>query len=315
MVDVACAVEVARHATLIRQSRSPFRAIVMLSADRDLTPAYRMAVDEYGVALHVAAASIVDTREHPYLLLGQAALARMCEPEPAIYGHALRNAVARLACEPRARWTLVAEHRGQRGCLMRHASGALGWVPALDVVGLRVGETRELFSCGITGSEGRSRFPLVRLSAGPRGRKRTNGLTEAVVEQRLAPHWVRLRLADGSLRKAWCEIGGLVRGTEVLLQTRPSRRVIGCLDEVPPLLDGTEAIDLDTPRLVRILGVESGGRGIGIDEKGRRCTIFADARTVLESGRRIAVMPIDLKPRGRERLIVQAISSVLPPDR
>ncbi|MGH8908373.1 MAG: hypothetical protein ACRD0K_18155, partial [Egibacteraceae bacterium] len=32
MVDVACAVEVARHATLIRQSRSPFRAIVMLSA-------------------------------------------------------------------------------------------------------------------------------------------------------------------------------------------------------------------------------------------------------------------------------------------
>lgn len=272
-----------------------------------------MAVDEYGVALHAAAASIVDTREHPYLLLGESAFARTCEPKPAIYGHKLRNAVARLAREPRARWTLVAEHRGQHGCLMRHASGALGWVPADDVRGLRTGESLELSSCGITGPEGRSRFPILRLSA--HIQKRNSVLTEAVVEQRLAPHWVRLRLADGSVGKAWCEIGGLIRGTEVLLQTRPSRRVIGCLDEVAPLLDGDEAIDLDTPRLVRILGIQSRGRGIGIDEKGRRGTILADVRTELEPGRRIATMPIDLKPRGRERLIMQAISSVLPPDR
>ncbi|MGH8932279.1 MAG: hypothetical protein ACRDZO_17080 [Egibacteraceae bacterium] len=124
MVDVACAVDVARHATLIALGRSRFDAVVMLSADRDLTPAYRMAVEEYGIALHVAAASIVETREYPYLLLGEAAFVLMCEPEPAIYGHALRNAVARLALQPRERWTLVAEHRGRRGCLMRHASGA-----------------------------------------------------------------------------------------------------------------------------------------------------------------------------------------------
>lgn len=129
------------------------------------------------------------------------------------------------------------------------ASGALGWAPAGDIGGLGVGEARELFSCGITGPEGRSRFPIVRLSA--RGPKGKGGLAVAVVEQRLAPRRVRVRLADGSVRKGWCVIGGLVRGTEVLLQTRPSCRVVGCLSEVGPLLDGTEAVDLDTPRLVR----------------------------------------------------------------
>jgi len=104
----------------------------------------------------------------------------------------------------------------------------------------------------------------------------------------------------------------LIRGTEVLVEIARSWRVIGALSDGPALHDGHEVVDLHEPRLVRVLSRQAPGHGIGIDEKGRRCTIVASKRVDLEPGLRIAVMPIDVKPEGRTRLVAQAISSCLP---
>jgi hypothetical protein len=99
MVDTGCTVEIVRHARDIADGKSPYDAIVVISEDIDLSPAYRYA-DELGVPVYPAACAVVDRRpdyHRNFVLLTPDVLAEMCPPGQhgrVLRGHDLRSAAA-----------------------------------------------------------------------------------------------------------------------------------------------------------------------------------------------------------------------------
>jgi hypothetical protein len=311
MVDVACAVDITEHAVLIAQGQSPYRAIVVLSQDIDLTPAYKFAASAKRIPLYVASSGVVDKREYPYLLLGEAAFLRACPTGYRPCGASLRDTIARMALEQRhGRWVFERFDRSRGGLVMRDASGVPGLADPKELGRLDPGDERELYAAGVDFGVGARQFPLLTLTreqlCGPRD------LRKAVVTRRLAPRELELKMSNGQLVKAYCEIGHCLSGAEVLVQVRETHRLVGALAPTRALiLDGQE-LDPMHPLLVKVLTVRTPSRAIGADEKGRRCTVLANREAGLKAGQTFATVPIDLKPHGRERLVVQAISSALP---
>lgn len=119
-------------------------------------------------------------------------------------------------------------------------------------------------------------------------------------------------MSNGQLVKAYCEIGHCLSGAHVLVQVRQTHRLVGALAPGKALIQDGQELDPMHPLLVKVLTVRAPSRAIGIDEKGRRCTVLANREAGLRAGQTFATVPIDLKPQGRERLVVQAISSALP---
>ncbi len=311
MVDVACAVDITQHAILIAQGQSPYRAIVVLSQDIDLTPAYEFAVNTEGIPLYVASSGVVDKREYPYLLLGEEAFRRACPTGYQPCGAPLRDAIARMAHEQRCgRWIFERFDRLRNGLVMRDPSGILGLADPKELGRLGAGDERQLHAVGVDFGMGVRQFPLLALARDkPRGRR---DLHQAVVTRRLAPREVELRMSNGELVRAYCEVGHCLSGARVLVQVRETHRLVGALAPAQALVQDGQELDPMHPLLVRVLTVRTPTQAIGIVEKGSRCTVLANREAGLRAGQMLAAVPIDLKPQGRERLVVQAISSALP---
>lgn len=171
IVDVACAVCITEHAREIARGEIEARAIVVLSKDIDLTPAYESA-ERRGVALYVAAAPVVDKRPHPYLLLGDRAMSVMSSTTMKPLGHRLRDTVATVAkSRGRATWTVEGYDRDRRAHLVQHPGGALGVLPGQGGSSLAEGSPLELYASGIDFGRGSQPFPYVLCTAAkPKGR-------------------------------------------------------------------------------------------------------------------------------------------------
>lgn len=149
MVDVACAVDITQHAVLIAQGQSPYRAIVVLSQDIDLTPAYEFALSAKGIPLYVAS-GVVDKRAYPYLLLGEGAFLRACLTGYTLCGALLRDAIARMAQErPCGRWVFARFDQSRGGLVMRDRSGVPGLADPKELGRLETGDEQELYVSGV----------------------------------------------------------------------------------------------------------------------------------------------------------------------
>ncbi|MGH8884568.1 MAG: hypothetical protein ACRDYX_05225 [Egibacteraceae bacterium] len=210
----------------------------------------------------------------------------------------------------RGRWAFERFDRSRNGLVMRHASGVPGLADPKELGRLEAGDERELYVAGVDFGAGVRQFPLLTLTQEkPRA---SRDLREAVVTRRLAPRELELKLSNGQLVKAYCEIGHCLSGAHVLVQVRQTHRLVGALAPAKALIQDGPELDPMHPLLVKVLTVRAPSRAIGIDEKGQRCTVLANREAGLRTGQTFATVPIDLKPQGRERLVVQAISSALP---
>lgn len=230
-VDVAVAVDLARHATEMARGGSRFKAIVVVSQDSDLRPAYRYAIDELGIPLVIAAADVVNHRGEPFVLLGEPAMANMCEIPEAFYGHKLRARVANCAKDRRREeWECLAWDGHRRGYLLRNADGVLGIVARNDVPrGFDRGSRLELYAHDVDFSG--PMFPVVRCApnkpAGP------NDLRTGKVVARWAASTVKVEMANGTTEHLYCPPGFVRPGTEVLVQEASPRRLVGALSPPP----------------------------------------------------------------------------------
>ncbi len=161
-VDVLCAVEVVKLAIQIAIKQSTCRAIVVLSADKDLAPAIDMARQELDVPVYAAAARSVHQREGSWILLGEDAVRQLGGPpsNTALLGEARRTALALEYLSPNpSPWVCHIAANGQK--TMRSVGSALSGV--MQGGGTMPG-TNPLYCVGIDTSE---LFPRAILSTAP----------------------------------------------------------------------------------------------------------------------------------------------------
>jgi len=161
-VDVLCAVEVVKLAIQIAIKQSSCRAIVVLSADKDLSPAIDMARQELDVPVYAAAAKSVHQRQGSWILLGEEAVFQLggASSSTALLGEARRTALAVEYLSPNpSPWFCHLAANGQK--TMRSVNNALSGV--MQGGGTLAG-TNSLYCVGIDTSE---LFPRAILSESP----------------------------------------------------------------------------------------------------------------------------------------------------
>lgn len=311
-VDVACAVDIARYATLMARGESRFQAIVVVSQDSDLMPAYRFALDEMKIPLVVAAADVVHHRPEPFVLFTPPALAAIAEISEPLVGHELRAAVAEAVKERRqARWTCLGWDHRRKGFIVRTDVGVLGIVDRYDTPkGFDVDDTLELYANGV--DFGQQLFPVVRCS--PSKPSGPGDLRTGTVRKRHAAFSVDVDMANGTTERMYCPPGHVRRGTKVLVQQGKPCRLVGSLG-APPAGSTADAdgIHAGTPEVVRVIGAISSTLSIGVRPgKGRIAITHSKAHAPELEGAYAVVVSDEPTPPHQKLPLGHLVSSRLP---
>lgn len=300
LADVLCALQIARISNDIASRRSPAQAIVVLSEDMDLIPAYEFATD-LGVPVFAAATATVDTRpESSWLLLGEGPLRAACRrPMGRSVGHALRGEIAGWldAGSPRRlSFKVVAWEDDKDRIRLRHNSGALGywWHPPREVDRGR-GASHELEVCGLDAYASERDFPMLTLSPQATGWP-PEGLVRARVVNWKTPTRIGVELPGGQKRTLSAAFGTVLPGDDVLVMEQPtagqpSWRLVGSLTPA----HGIEGwADSTMPELVTVTS-RGGSPGARVDA------------AVASSGQVVA-----LQPPGSDRADVDDVYAAAP---
>lgn len=324
LVDVLCAMQIARSAHDIVSLRSAARAIVVLSEDMDLIPAYEFA-QELGVPVFAAAQATVDTRDDAsWMLLGEGTLRTACaRPSGRLIGQELRQELTK--------W-LTATHPHQMNFKVRawesrsnslrlvHNSGAIGiWHDPPRAATRTVGAVHRLHVAGVEPCQSERDFPLVTLTdASPTWPPA--GLVTATVEEWRSPTRVSVKLASGSTRGMTATPGTLLPGDPVLVHEdrigkQVAWRLIGRVTSETP---SPGWADSTVPELVRVTqSATSSGARVRAEmvSSGVAVTVQPPGAESPKIGDLYAVVPIRHIPirDGGIHVMTIAVSSKLPP--
>jgi hypothetical protein len=327
ITDVACATEVCRQAHLIVTGATPEQAIVVLSEDIDISPAFRFA-EELRVPIYAAAHDTVHSRPGDWLLLGEPAFVKMCGKPAGMprIGAALRADVAQRVAGsvtlPAGTWTVryLDSARGQ--VVLRDPQGMTGVIDKGSIGHVKSGMPVNipLTAVGVSfGGPRSSDFPQVILapsSVPPVGRCET-----AMVEARRDPTRIRVRFTSGptagSQQELQASIAQPMVGDVVLVHVetgtsaRTRVRLVGTLTPGPAITSGP----VDEPRLYTVISATSLGDAVALDEAGGKSVLKLPRGVSPTAGERFAGVIIDrLKSRSSTgaAVIAQAVSTKLP---
>jgi hypothetical protein len=252
LVDVQCAIQIARSAHEITDGGTAARAIVVMSEDMDLIPAYAFA-GERGVPVFAASHATVDTRpDAGWLLLPEAVLRTACgRPRGRYAGHELRRQIATWCASTspiQISFRVQAWDRSRDRAFLEHNSGARGiWASPppsaanpLSVTGLSLDD------------QGRD-FPTLTVGPVPAPTP-LGGFVDGEVLRWRTPTRVEVSIG-GRARTLSGPIGSLLPGGRVLVQEyrdrgQPAWRLVGAL-AARGLSDGWP--DPTLPRLARVI--------------------------------------------------------------
>lgn len=242
LVDVQCAIQIARSAYEIAESRTKAQAILVLSEDMDLIPAYDFARD-LGVRVFAASHATLDSRpDSPWLLLPEGSWKEIAGGQlPGRYvGSELRRQMAK-ACisgQPLMMTFKVRRH-WKSNVLLDHNSGACAmWRCTPDCPhGHRPGDRHALYVVGLELDENDREFPIYSVSPAPAAQP--GAFQRATLKAWRTPTRVEVQLADGSLRVLGASIGFGLPGMSLLVQEYTSGsqrgwRLVGALEARPP---------------------------------------------------------------------------------
>ena len=324
LVDVLCAMQIARSAHEIAAGQSPATAIIVVSEDMDLIPAYQFAQDLH-VPIYAAAAATVDTRfDSSWLLLGESALRMSCERTAGrLYGQRLRQEICSwLTAQTPRPLSFTVRSWSAKGSRLRlaHSSGAIGvWHDPPEQTDHTVGATHDLQVVGLEHSGSERDFPIVTLDRQPTSWPPPSLLT-ATVREWDSPTQVVVIPPTGPTQVLSTTIGSLLPGDRVLIHERRATarqevwQLVGRLEQSEPTLGWR---DPTVPSLARV-STEATSTGQRV-----RATLLAPAATVTlqppgcdiaHLGDVYAVVPIGhvLVDHGPAQLLTIAVSSKLP---
>lgn len=258
LVDVLCAIEIADEVLRIREGSSPAQAIVVLSEDMDLIPAYNFA-RKYNVRIFAASNATVDTRpDSDWILLSESPLTSIFGNIPGRYrGARLRNYIAQqVASGNRLEMTFEVVGSSAECVFLKHNSGIQArWMSAPRGRYNR-GDKHALAVIGVAPETRGSNFP--QYLVGARGSQATPsaGTCEAEVLNWRSPGRLEVRLASGEKKVINAPLGCALPGMRVLLIAEPhvtpqTYKLIGATTPQPSV---TGWSDIRHPALVRVLG-------------------------------------------------------------
>ena len=323
LVDVLCAMQIARSAHEIATGQSRAQAIVVLSEDMDLIPSYQFAQDLH-VPIYAAANATVETRlDASWLLLGDRGLRMSCERASGrFYGLRLRQEIsAWLTAEtPRSMTFRVRPGESKKSFLrLTHNSGAIGiWRDPPPEADRSIGAAHEVRVVGLDPASSGRDFPVVTLSQEP-GPWPPAGLVTAIVREWDTPTHVVVMPPTGPTQGLNATIGSLLPGDRVLVQDDQSVasqggwRLVGRLHPGEPTPGWTDPTE---PALARVLcGSSSNGQRIDAEllSSGVAVTLQPPGSDTPQQGDTYAVVPVgrDSTPEGSRRVLAIAVSSAL----
>lgn len=319
LVDVLCAMQIARSAHEIAAHRSDAEAIVVLSEDMDLIPAYRFAQD-LDVPVYAAACATVDTRDDAsWILIGETGLRDICQrPLGRLVGRDLRAEMCRWLTADTARrmqFKVIAWEKSKDRLRLRHNSGAVGiWTSPPASASRDRGASHHLEVAGLEPCGSERDFPYLTLESG-RAPWPASGLSIATVEQWKTPTRVEVRWPSGSTRSLTAPLACVMPGDQVLVAEDPgvrqaSWRLVGPLAP-PQAIPGWP--DATVPSLARVTsgGTSPGARVRGTLADGRVITIQPPGSDRPRTGDVYAVVPIQkfTLGDGSYHLVTVAVSS------
>jgi hypothetical protein len=308
-VDVACAVDICRHASLISRHESRFKAIVVLSQDTDLTPALKYA-GEVGVPLVLAAHERVEYRGFNYMLLTERAFRSMGQIREPLAGHALRSEVAVAISGPDlwCEWTIEGWDPSRERVIVAAPDGLRGVTKSEHVGDLREGESVRLRVAGVDWGRRRNDFPLVTCTAKrpSSGHDHRDDFRAALVKRRRAVTEVELEEEVGGKRRLAYPAGGFVSRSKVLVDIGEPKRplLVGPL-EAHPSRDLMQAKPMCVTPFERARDTTT----VGMVGSSSRVLIAHSVSDPPELGARYAAVLVE---SGGGRPIVKLISSALP---
>jgi hypothetical protein len=301
LVDVLCAIQIARLATEINDRRRS-GVLVVLSEDMDLVPAYEFASD-LSVKVYVAANSTVDTRNHEgWLLLPEGSMAKAVGQLPGrLRGSMLRRDMAIAMTAPQARvmnFHAGGFNRNSRELFVQHNSGARGvWrgVPSSPHPSRR--DTVRLRLAGLHYPD--CQFPayLLEPPTGPSAWPCAEIVSGTVAKWR-TPTRVTVKLDGGITKSLDAAPGHLLPGMPVVVHrsmngTQEAWRLVGSPD-TRPVTPGWN--DPTCPVVVRVISsASSAGARVRakILSEGIEVTLQPPSNTRAETGMEFAAVPID----------------------
>lgn len=324
LVDVLCAIQIARVAHNIAAGRNDARAIIVLSEDMDLIPAYTFAQD-LTVPVFAASHATVDTRgECGWLLLPEGPWRSACgRPYGRHTGRELRRFIATMCSRNtpvRMSFTAHAHDKRQDSLFLRHNSGAQAiWRRPPATASRSVGDKHELYVNGLELDESERAFPVLEVSNIPGVESRFEH--GSVVRWRTATR-VEVSIPGTGNRTLTAPIASLLPDDEVLVQGyerrgQPAWRLVGPLGSRAP---SPGWADPTTPALARALtSASSAGSRVRavlmdapVDAPGQ-LILQPPAQDAAKAGDAYAVVHVGtvLAPSGPQALAV-AVSSRLP---
>lgn len=326
LVDVLCAMQIARSAHEIAAGQTPARAIVVFSEDMDLIPSFQFAQDLH-VPIYAAANATVDTRpDSSWLLLGESALRMSCErAHGRFYGQRLRQEICKwlTAQTPHRLSFKVRSWDAKRSFLrLTHNSGAIGiWHDPPPEVDHAVGAAHELHVVGLEPCTSDRDFPVVTLSLHPAPWPPPS-LVTATVREWDSPTHVVVILPTGPTQGLNATIGSLLPGDQVLVHEDQSVapqgawRLVGRLRSSEPTPGWR---DPTVPALARVIAcATSNGQRVQAElvVSGATVTLQPPGGDTPQAGDVYAVVPIGHIPvcDNPVQVLTIAVSSKLAPD-
>jgi hypothetical protein len=319
LVDVQCAIQIARSAVAIQTGAIAAEAIVVLSEDMDLIPAYRFAQD-LDVPVYAASHATVDTRpDCHWLLLTEGPLAAISRPPGRAYGSDLRRPILAMTDTiPNAhlRFKIRAFDSRHRRLFLQHNSGALAYTD--DTAGLRTKRNEEVFLhvLGIGDAPGGGDFPYLLAGQTPPAGPPADIVFGTVVRWTTATR-VEVQLGSGAAHSVACSPGTLLPGMPVQLLDRPhgqqqrARRLIGSSATRPPTPGWS---DPAWPELVTVTS-SAGSPGAlvrAVTASGQEITLQPPGTFQARAGDRYAAVPADHVTLSHGDVHVQAVAVSAP---
>lgn len=302
LVDVLCALQVARLAQQIKEGTRA-GAIIVLSEDMDLIPAYEYAA-EMGATVYAASNDVVDTRAQysRWILLTEAALEVAAgRPFGSKVGCELRRTMAGILNAPTQR-PLRLKTGGLAGAAavhLQHSSGAKAlWAKPPAGLNHSRGTIRSLHIQGIDWDDGP--FPRFKVSDSAAAIP-CPGLQVGTVLDCPSPTRATVQLPGGiSKRLSDVTPGSLIAGMQVLVQVTTVKsgqsawRLVGALTKAPPVPGWA---DPTTPLVVRATSA-GGSAGARVRAKilqtGQEVTLQPPSEDRVQTGHEYAAVPVGL---------------------
>ena len=311
LVDVLCALQVLRCAIEIVTGTSDAKAVVVLSEDIDLTPAYSMA-REFGVPVFAMANETVHTRPGSWGVLGDACFIRMCgRAAGSEQGHAKRRAlIAHLQSPAVARSYEVRYLDSKAGAyVLRHRTGVEGLLPQpVATAPLARGDRAQLHAVGVDFGPDRRDFPRLKLAFSP-----VPQVTSSVQSARVIS-WKSATRVHVQGNREWtleASPGTLLPGMQVLVDVSPGSRpvLIGAIDPLQRMSGWRDSTD---PELVVVEQPAPGpGALVRVTNEHGRFVLLPGSSDAPRVGERYAVVPIQCDGDGNVTHVA-AVSSALP---